>query len=142
MVARELRIAQVIIPRAPGHFSAFGMLVADLRRDFVNTWFTPLADASFDEMESIYRRDGDARPRGGRGSGSPSPAVAVQRAADMRYVGQEHAVTVELPVELFQSEDRDGDQAAFRCRARDALRLFGAGGEGRDRQPAQRRHRR
>ena len=44
-VARELSIATVIIPRAPGHFSAYGMLVAELRRDFVNTWFTPLAYA-------------------------------------------------------------------------------------------------
>ena len=34
-------------PARPGHFSAFGMLFADLRRDFVRTWFTPLADARF-----------------------------------------------------------------------------------------------
>ena len=66
MVARELRIAKVVIPRAPGHFSAYGMLVADLRRDFVNTWFTPLAEASFAAMEDDLRRDGAARPRGRR----------------------------------------------------------------------------
>src|SRR5207248_431290 len=54
MVARELRIAKVVIPRAPGHFSAYGMLVADLRRDFVKTWFMPLAEASFAAMEAIY----------------------------------------------------------------------------------------
>ena len=53
-VARELQIGTVVIPRAPGHFSACGMLVADLRRDFVNTWFTPLADASFPAMEEIF----------------------------------------------------------------------------------------
>jgi N-methylhydantoinase A len=53
-VARELSIGTVIIPRAPGHFSACGMLVADLRRDFVNTWFTPLSDASFPAMENIF----------------------------------------------------------------------------------------
>ena len=35
MVAREIGIAKVIIPRAPGTFLRFGMLVADLRRDFV-----------------------------------------------------------------------------------------------------------
>ena len=46
LAAGPLSIGTVIIPRAPGHFSACGMLVADLRRDFVNTWFTPLADAS------------------------------------------------------------------------------------------------
>ncbi len=31
----------------------------------------------------------------------------------MRYVGQEHAVTVELPVELFTAQDRDGIKARF-----------------------------
>ena len=45
--------------------------------------------------------------RRGRASRAPQPRSRVaehrvQRAADMRYVGQEHAVTVELPVELFQ----------------------------------------
>ena len=31
----------------------------------------------------------------------------------MRYVGQEHAVTVELPIELFASQDRDGIKTLF-----------------------------
>jgi N-methylhydantoinase A len=31
----------------------------------------------------------------------------------MRYVGQEHAVTVDLPVALFTSQDRDGIKARF-----------------------------
>jgi len=37
----------------------------------------------------------------------------VQRAADMRYVGQEHAVTVELPLALFEGQDRDGIKRRF-----------------------------
>jgi N-methylhydantoinase A len=113
MVARELRIAKVVVPRAPGHFSAYGMLVADLRRDFVNTWFTPLAEASFATMEGFYAE----MERRGREAVSRSriavAGIAVQRSADMRYVGQEHAVTVELPVELFQSEDRAGIKQRF-----------------------------
>ena len=113
MVARELRIAKVVIPRAPGHFSAYGMLVADLRRDFVGTWFTPLATASFAAMEEIYaemeRRGRDAVGR----SQIAIAGVAVQRSADMRYVGQEHAVTVELPIELFAAQDRDGIKRRF-----------------------------
>jgi len=113
MVARELRIAQVIIPRAPGHFSAFGMLVADLRRDYVTTWFTPLAGASFAEMEQIFAQ---METSGREGIGHAQVALAgvgVTRGADMRYVGQEHAVTVELPVELFRKEDRAGIKKHF-----------------------------
>jgi N-methylhydantoinase A len=111
-VARELAISKVLIPRAPGHFSAYGMLVADLRRDFVNTWFTPLADASFPEMEKLFvemeRQGRETVSRGQTLSG-----IAVERSADMRYVGQEHAVTVNLPIELFRAQDRDGIKARF-----------------------------
>ena len=106
-MARELSIGTVIIPRAPGHFSACGMLVADLRRDFVNTWFTPLADASFPEMEEIFA-EMERQGRETVGRGQTLSGVEVRRAADMRYVGQEHAVTVELPIDLFTSQDRDG----------------------------------
>ncbi|MBM3529690.1 MAG: hydantoinase/oxoprolinase family protein [Alphaproteobacteria bacterium] len=112
MVARDLGIAKVVIPRAPGHFSAFGMLVADLRCDHVNTWFTPLAEASFEAMERLYRgmeaRGRDTVTRDGGVGGT-----IATRAADMRYVGQEHAVTVDLPVELFEKQDRDGIKKRF-----------------------------
>jgi len=111
-VARELSIGQVIIPRAPGHFSAYGMLVADLRRDFVNTWFTPLESASFSAMEDIFT-EMERQGRETVGRGQTLTGVTVERSADMRYVGQEHAVTVDLPVELFRAQDRDGIKARF-----------------------------
>jgi N-methylhydantoinase A len=79
-----LRIAKVVIPRAPGHFSAYGMLVADLRRDFVNTWFTPLAEASFPVIEGLYAE----MEQRGRDAVAQSPlalaGIVVERAADMR----------------------------------------------------------
>ena len=113
MVARELRIAKVIIPRAPGHFSAYGMLMADLRRDFVHTWFTPLAQAPFDEMERIYT-EMERRGRAGvKHAHVALHGLTVTRGADMRYVGQEHAVSVELPVELFGARDLDGIKRRF-----------------------------
>jgi N-methylhydantoinase A len=113
MVARELRIAKVVIPPAPGHFSACGMLLADLRRDFVNTWFTPLAEASFAAVEERYaemeRRGRDAVASGYKGLAG----IVVSRGADMRYVGQEHAVFVELPAALFAAQDRDAIKQRF-----------------------------
>ncbi len=141
MVARELRIARVVIPRAPGHFSAYGMLVADLRRDFVKTWFTPLAEASFPAIEEIYAEmEGRGRAAIGR-SKVAIVAVEVRRAADMRYVGQEHAVTVELPLELFRSQDRDGIKKRFDAVHETRYGYSAAAREGGDREPAQRRHR-
>lgn len=112
-VARELGIRRVIVPEAPGVFSAIGMLFADLRHDFVRTWFVRLAEASFDDLERVY---GELEARGRRAIASTSvvpQAIAVKRAADMRYVGQEHAVTVDLPLSLFANADREGIKRHF-----------------------------
>ena len=113
LVAKELRIGTVIIPAAPGHFSAYGMLVANLRRDFVRTWFQSLADASFEEMEALYRdMEAEGRSTLDRNVGQ-GESVRVRRAADMGYEGQEHAVTVELDLSLFSREDRAGIKKSF-----------------------------
>jgi N-methylhydantoinase A len=112
-VARELGIRSVIVPDAPGVFSAIGMLFADLRYDFVRTWFVRLDQAPFDELERIY---GEMEAEGRRaiaGASVGPGAVTAKRAADMRYAGQEHAVTVDLPLELFAGGDRAGIKRHF-----------------------------
>lgn len=113
LVARELRIPTVIIPPAPGHFSAYGMLVADLRRDFVRTWFCPLVKADFNELENIYREMEDEGRRALDRDVQSGDGIATNRAADMRYIGQEHAVTVDLPMALFANRDVAGIKQQF-----------------------------
>ena len=112
-VAREIGMRKVIIPNAPGVFSAFGMLFSDLRYDFVRTWFTSLDDASFGEMEKVYR----ALEQQGRAAiaatSIKSQRIEVRRAADMRYVGQEHAVTVDLPMTVFARKERKAVKRYF-----------------------------
>src|SRR5262245_28038647 len=105
-IARELGIRKVIVPGAPGLFSAFGMLFSDLRYDYVRTWFTRLDDAGFDAMERIFG-ELETEGRDAIASAAVKPErMTVKRAADMRYVGQEHAVTVDLPIEVFARQDR------------------------------------
>jgi N-methylhydantoinase A len=112
-IAKELGIRRVIIPRAPGVFSAFGMLFSDLRYDYVRSWFERLERAPFEAMEKIYSEiEGQGRDAIAAASVKPQK-IAITRAADMRYVGQEHAVTVDLPMELFTKQDRDGIKKAF-----------------------------
>ena len=113
MVARELKISAIIIPRSPGHFSAYGMLVTDLRRDFVNTWFASLSTASFSTMEQIFvDMESQGRAEVAR-SGIDLSEVVVTRWVDMRYVGQEHAVAIEIPLALFATTDREGIKRRF-----------------------------
>jgi N-methylhydantoinase A len=113
LIARELQIGRVIIPNSPGHFSAFGMLVSDIRRDFVRTLFTRLADAPFALFDDVYA---EMAERGRREVEDASPArleLVTSYAADMRYIGQEHAVTVELPAELLRGRDLAGIKRRF-----------------------------
>jgi N-methylhydantoinase A len=105
-VAREIGITRVIIPTAPGVFSAFGMLFSDLRYDFVRTWPTRLEDADFAMVERIYRELEDDGRRAVAETSVVPHKVTVKRAADMRYVGQEHAVTVDLPMSVFSRQNR------------------------------------
>ncbi|MGB7254967.1 MAG: hydantoinase/oxoprolinase family protein, partial [Xanthobacteraceae bacterium] len=112
-VAREIGMRRVIVPPAPGVFSAFGMLFSDLRYDFVRTWFTSLDDAPFGEMEEVCR----ALEHQGRdaiaGTSVKPQRIEIKRAADMRYVGQEHAVTVDLPMTVFARKDRKAIKRHF-----------------------------
>ena len=113
MIAREIGTARVIVPRAPGHFCAFGMLFSNLRHDFVRTWPSRLASLSFDVIERVYgemiAQGRAALARGGHGG----LKAAVRRYADMRYVGQEHAVTIELPDAFFRKQDRAAIKTRF-----------------------------
>jgi N-methylhydantoinase A len=112
-VAAELGIGKVVVPRQPGLFSAFGMLFSDLRYDFVRTWFTRLDDAPFDEIERIYAEmEEEGRQANANTSVTPSE-ITIARAADMRYVGQEHAVTVDLPMVVFANQDRERIKTHF-----------------------------
>jgi N-methylhydantoinase A len=112
-IAHEIGMARVIVPRAPGHFCAFGMLFSDLRYDFVRTWPMRLADAEFAEIETIYAGMFKAGRAALAQSRVKPSRIIVERAADMRYVGQEHAVTIELPPELFRRRSREGIKARF-----------------------------
>jgi N-methylhydantoinase A len=112
-IAREIGIGRVLVPFSPGHFSAYGMLFSDLRYDYVQSCFLKLDTARFDEIEAQYL----VMERSGRESIAASSVkprdIIVKRFADMRYVGQEHSVTVELPAELFHQEDRLAIKGAF-----------------------------
>ena len=91
-IARELGIPRVVVPPSPSTFSAWGMLATDLRHDLVRTVLEPIdatdaawADARYREMQAEIEA---ILP--------PVGAPDTRRAADLRYLGQEHTVTVDV----------------------------------------------
>ena len=112
-IARELALGRVIIPGSPAHFSAFGMLLADVRRDYVQTHFQLLSDISMEKLEGMYRQLEQEGMRELEVIGIPTDQVVFERAADMRYVGQEHAVAVNTPADVGNEEARQIIKDAF-----------------------------
>jgi len=105
-LAQELGISKIVVPRVPGNFSAWGMLVTDLRHDFVQTFVKPVADADANELEQNYRsleRNGVDILLKERAKESQ---IQLLRAIDIRYLGQEHTLTIPLMSNTFAEQDK------------------------------------
>jgi N-methylhydantoinase A len=117
MVAAELGIGRILIPRDPGTFSAHGMLVTDVRQERSHTRITPLDGASPAELEAIFA-DMEAQALDDLiREQFPRERLQTHRRAGMRYRGQSYEVAV--PVSRLH---RAQDMAALIERFHDAHR--------------------
>ena len=96
-LGEELHVPKVIIPACSSVFSAWGMLMTDLRRDFLQTRVTRLGDADAGLIDRSYRAIEEEGMSQCAAEGMDTRAVRIRRFADMRYRGQEHTVKVEFP---------------------------------------------
>jgi N-methylhydantoinase A len=95
-IARELAIRTIVIPQAPGHFSAFGMLTADLRREYARTHRARIATANLTGVRALVA-ELEAEARAWMAStGITAETICLEYAGDARYVGQDHSVTIPL----------------------------------------------
>ena len=97
-LAEELRIPRVVIPTNAAVFSAWGMLLTDVRRDYTLTELTPLAETAAEKIASTFAQmESHARSDFGKQGLQPG-SLTFNHFADLRYLGQEH--TVKVPVAL------------------------------------------
>lgn len=94
---RELRVKKVIVPTEPAVFSAWGMLTADLRLDYLRTLVTRTDQVTPARLNGIFAGMGGQALADMAAEGVGREDVVVERFADMRYLGQEHTVKVPLP---------------------------------------------
>ncbi len=93
-VAEELGISRVLVPRFPGHLSALGQMLADLRRDTVAAWGGRVSDLSIDALRvrsGAMRDDGAARLEA---DGMPRDRHRHEFTLDVRYVGQSFTLPI------------------------------------------------
>lgn len=95
-VARELNIPTVIIPPGPGAFCAFGMLMASVQHDFARTKISLFSDSVPQDIENDFLEMQSSGATKLEGEGFDSTHQTFQRFIDLRYVGQEHTVTMRV----------------------------------------------
>ena len=88
LLARELGMARVMIPRRPGVVSALGGLISDVRNDFIRTLFLQLEPESLPALRDALAdltTQAERWLRQEQGFAGPS---AISLLAEMRYHGQ------------------------------------------------------
>jgi N-methylhydantoinase A len=102
-IAAEIGINRLLIPRDPGAFSAYGMLVTDVQQESSLTRITPLDRTEPVVLEDIYRRLEETVTANLLRENIPRDRLKMLRSAGMRYRGQSYEVNV--PVADLQSPD-------------------------------------
>lgn len=112
-IAREIFIPTVVIPKLPGTFSALGMLMASWRQDFVRTLIGRLGAFDAAEISAIFTELAAAGREALVRDLVDSEIADFRFLADLRYVGQEHAISIPLRDATDLTADDSAVRAAF-----------------------------
>jgi N-methylhydantoinase A len=101
LLAEELQISKIVVPRYAGNFSAWALLGQDVTRTMARTCLARLDDDAISTIDEVSA-DLFATLEADADGDKPIREVAL----DLRYEGQEHALTVDVAV------DGEGNVAA------------------------------
>ncbi|MFL5796803.1 MAG: hydantoinase/oxoprolinase family protein [Actinomycetota bacterium] len=111
-LAKVLGIRTVVMPAAAGVASAIGLLSADVKFDQVRTRVSHLDAADAAGLNAMFA-EMEAEAGAVIRESSGEPPTRVDRAVDVRYVGQGYEVTVPVPGGELTSEDLKAVRVAF-----------------------------
>ncbi|HRL47819.1 MAG TPA: hydantoinase/oxoprolinase family protein [Propioniciclava sp.] len=107
-LARELGMTTIVVPEVPGAQSALGLLMTDIRTDFMRTQITPLTQAALPELQHGFGVLQERAQAWFEEEGvAPQDRGGVRR-LELRYAGQ----NFELPVDLPQGSNLDAEVLA------------------------------
>jgi N-methylhydantoinase A len=122
MIAQELEIPVMIIPKESSIFCAAGMLMSDLKHDFVRTYSTQLHDIDIEIFKLLFQEMEREATELLRSEHIPESAIQHIYSLDMRYVKQYHEVNVEIKKETLEKSDLESIAHSFHP---EHNRLFG-----------------
>jgi len=96
-IAREVGLADVVVPPLPGYASAFGALRVDVRHEFVKPIFTLESQLDYDklnkEMDELVKKATETLKK----EGIEEKNMVIQRLADVKYWSQSTHFSVDVP---------------------------------------------
>jgi N-methylhydantoinase A len=102
-MARDLGMAGVIVPLYPGVFSAIGLLISDVKHDYIRSRMTPIGELKSGDVEAVLAQlEAYARVDLQR-DGFAEKDIRIERALDMRYAGQGYEITMSCTTDRTQA---------------------------------------
>ena len=93
-IARDLGMAGLIVPLYPGVYSAIGLIMSDVKHDYVQSRMQPLTELTPEGVNKMFERLGQLAARELESDGFPPDRIEIERALDMRYAGQGYEITL------------------------------------------------
>jgi N-methylhydantoinase A len=112
-LARELDIPTILIPPSPGIASALGMLMTDIKHEFVATrrhLLSQLAPTALDALFADFVAQGEALLAR---EGVAAPQRHMLRSVELRYQGQSHELSIAVPSGALTPQHLDTLQEQF-----------------------------
>jgi len=98
-MACDLGMAGVIVPLYPGVFSAIGLLMSDVKHDYVRSRMAPIGALTSADVAAVFAQL-EKQARGDlRRDGFADDGIRIERALDMRYAGQGYELTMACTAE-------------------------------------------
>jgi N-methylhydantoinase A len=96
-LARELGMTQVVVPETPGAQSAMGLLMTDIKTDYMRTQRTTVGAQTASLLAATFDGLSEQAAEWFDREGVPVEGRGIARRLDMRYQGQNFELAVELP---------------------------------------------
>jgi N-methylhydantoinase A len=93
-IAAELGIAGVVVPLYPGVYSAMGLLMSDVKHDYIRSKMAGLAKVTAEEIGKVFGELESQATRDLRDEGFAPASIGIERALDLRYAGQGYEITI------------------------------------------------
>lgn len=104
-LAAELKIPNIIVPVSPGLFSAMGLLITDLKHEYIKTFVSEMSKLDLEKVNALYKSLEEEGLKLLKLEGIGRENVTINRAMDLRYIGQSYELTLPIPNIELKSED-------------------------------------